>query len=286
MNPAIGFALLSLAAAGCLDVTFKQYSQKTRSRGMYAFGCGATWAVLQATLFAVRDIAPSFDATTVGFGVIAGIILALANILLIESLTHLDVSLGSTIYRLNTIGVVVLSVLFLGEPIAFLKVLGVLSGILAVWMLYDRKSVHATAHPLSVFLWVAIAASLLRAVFGIISKAGLQAGADANAMLLIYALSWVAAGLIYAWLREKRLRITMQKVGYGLMSGFLLCVVVNALIEALKLGEVSVMAPIANLSFIIALLISAVLGMEKLNLRKGLAIASAIASIVLLAQSI
>ena len=46
---------------------------------------------------------------TVGYGLIAGPVLALANILLIESLAHLDVSLGSTIYSLNTIGFVVLS---------------------------------------------------------------------------------------------------------------------------------------------------------------------------------
>ena len=52
---------------------------------------------------------PTFDMTTVSYGLIAGPVLVLANILLIESLAHLDVSLASTIYRLNTIGIVVLS---------------------------------------------------------------------------------------------------------------------------------------------------------------------------------
>ena len=44
-------------------------------------------------------------------------LLVLANILLIESLTGLDVSLGSMIYRLNTIGVVAISFVLLSEDV-------------------------------------------------------------------------------------------------------------------------------------------------------------------------
>mgnify|MGYP002632012077 CR=1 FL=1 len=286
MNPAIGLALLSLAAAGCLDVVFKGYSRKTRSRGMYVFVCGLVWSILQVCLFLIQGVEPSFGTITLGYGIVAGLLLALANILLIESLTFLDVSLGSTVYRLNTIGVVILSFLLLDEPLGFLKTSGVLCGVFAVYMLYDRKPQSGSANPFQAFLWVAIAASLLRAVFGIVSKAGLQAGADANAMLLIYSLSWVACGLSYACLREKRIRLTRKKMAYGIFSGVLLSVVANALILALKVGEVGVVVPIANLSFIVALLISSVIGMETLNVRKGVAIAGAVLSILLLAKSV
>ncbi len=108
MNPAIGLALLSLTAAGCLDVGFKGYSRKTRSRGMYVFVCGLVWSILQVGLFLIQGVEPSFGTITLSYGIVAGLLLALANILLIESLTFLDVSLGSTVYRLNNIGVVVL----------------------------------------------------------------------------------------------------------------------------------------------------------------------------------
>ncbi len=253
---------------------------------MYVFGCGVTWAALQFCWFQFRSIEPAFDMTTVGYGLAGGSVLALANILLIESLTHLNVSLGSTIYRLNTIGVVILSFLLLNEPMGLLKTAGVLFGILAVWTLYDRNPEQGSVHPLRIFLWISILASLFRAVFGIISKAGLQAGADADAMLIIYALSWVVGGLIYACLREMPFRLTGKKVAYGVLSGVLLSVVVNALVLALTLGEVSVVAPIANLSFMVALLISVVVGMEELNRRKGVAVAGAFISIVLLAQSL
>jgi drug/metabolite transporter (DMT)-like permease len=285
MNSAIGFALLSLAAAGCLDVTFKGFSRKTRSRGMYVFACGFVWSALQFAWFVAQDIEPSFDRTTLAYGIAGGLLIAAANILLIECLTHLDVSLGSTIYRLNTIGVVVLSFLLLDEPLGVLKAAGVLCGIVAVWMLYTRKPRDSLAEFAQVFFWVAVFASLLRALFGIVAKAGLQAGADASTLLLIYSFSWVGCGIVYAFVREKRVGMTWKKLAYGLVSGFLLSIVANALILALEKGDVSVVAPVANLSFIVALLISAAIGMERLNARKGFAIATAILSIFLLAQS-
>ena len=47
MSTTIGFSLLSLAAPGCLNMTFKDYSRKARSRGVYVFSCGGTWVILQ-----------------------------------------------------------------------------------------------------------------------------------------------------------------------------------------------------------------------------------------------
>ena len=117
MSTAITLALLSLAAAGILDVIFKRYSQKSRSRGIYVAICGVVWAVLQLSYYSTYDINISFDVNTIWFGTVAGVVLAIANITFIESLSHLNVSLGSTIYRLNTVGVVLISVLFLGETV-------------------------------------------------------------------------------------------------------------------------------------------------------------------------
>jgi len=53
----------------------------------------------------------AYTTATFIFGLIAGLTLCLSNILLLECLKHLDISVGSTIYRLNTIGVVILSIL-------------------------------------------------------------------------------------------------------------------------------------------------------------------------------
>ena len=286
MTPAITFALISLAAAGCLDVTFKRFSQKERSRGMYVFGCGVVWLTLQLIYLSANDTQLLFDETAVLYGVVTGILVAMANILLIESLTCLDVSLGSMIYRLNTIGVVAISFMLLSEDVGVFKILGIGIGIFAVVLLYRRaeNGDGEIAIPL-LFLSIAVIASIFRALYGVASKYALEQGAVPEGMLIIAAGCWIIGGLIYAALRERRVRMTGKKAVYSLISGTLAFVVVNALIEALRLGEASVVVPVANLSFAVAMVISVGLGMEALSGRKYVAIGCAILSVFMLAQT-
>ena len=284
MTAAITFALLSLFSAGCLDVSFKRYSRKARSRGIYLAICGVTWTALQITYFYSQNVALIFDFVTLIYGLAAGIILALANLLLIESLTALNLSMGSTIYRLNTVAVVFLSLIILAEPMNALKSLGVIMAIAAVWMLHERADYQTLQSRLGVFIWIAIIASALRGIFAIIAKLGMAAGAHSDTALLIYAISWIPAGLIYAIWREDNIRVTTPKIAYGVISGTLLCMTANFIIFAIARGDVSTVVPIANLSFVVALCLSAAFGMELFTRRKAGALVSATAAIYLLAQ--
>jgi len=285
MTYVIVFALLSLAAAGCLDVTFRRFSLKERSRGMYVFGCGFVWLVLQLTYFTITDAQIRLDEVTILYGLLTGALLVSANILLIESLTGLDVSLGSMIYRLNTIGVVVISFMLLAEDVGFIKVLGIGIGIAAILILYQRADGGDTVPIPVLFFVMALAASAFRAVYGVASKVALEQGAAAEGLLIIAAISWIVGGFAYAAFREKRVRVTGKKAAYAVVSGTLAFAVVNALIEALKNGEASVVVPIANLSFAIAMLLSVFLGMERLSNRKYVAIGCAAVSVFLMAQT-
>ena len=284
MTAAITFALLSLFSAGCLDVSFKRYSKKARSRGIYLAICGVTWTALQITYFVSQNVALIFNFVTLIYGLAAGIILALANLLLIESLTALNLSVGSTIYRLNTVAVVFLSLIILAEPMNALKSLGVIMAIAAVWMLHERADYQTLQSGLGVFIWMAIIASALRGIFAIIAKLGMAAGAHSDTALLIYAISWIPAGLIYAIWREDNIRVTTPKIAYGVISGTLLCMTANFIILAIARGDVSTVVPIANLSFVVAFCLSAAFGMELFTRRKAGALVSATAAIFLLAR--
>ena len=254
---------------------------------MYVFGCGTVWLTLQLIYFSINNIHVEFDEATIVYGVLTGGVLVLANILLIESLTGLDVGLGSMIYRLNTIGVVLISFLILSEDMSLLKIAGIIVGVGAVTLLYERNDSanEAISTPL-LFLLLAVAASVFRALYGVGTKVALEDGAAAEGMLLIAAMSWMVCGLLYAALRERRVRITGKKIAYSLISGTLGFIVVNALIAALKIGEASVVVPVANLSFAVAMLISFGLGMESLGNRKFMAVGFAAVSVFLLAQTI
>jgi drug/metabolite transporter (DMT)-like permease len=285
MHSSIVFALLSLLFAGVNDVVFKRYSSKERSRGMYVLGIGSVWTVLQVIAFKPNTTSLVFSPTTIGFGLLAGVFLALANVLLIESLTHVDISLGSAIYRLNTIGVVILAVFLLNEPLGVVKGLGILCGIAGVLLLYQKRDGPRHNARFVTFFWMAVAASLLRAAYGVTAKAGVSHSADPDAMLLLISASWIGGGACYALWREKRFRLTKKKATYSLLSGVLVFLIANFLMLAIERGEASVVIPIANLSFVVAVVLSYTLRMEVLTVKKVAALACAAGSIVLLSQA-
>ncbi|MEJ2197665.1 MAG: EamA family transporter [Desulfuromonadales bacterium] len=241
--------------------------------------------MFQTAALAMGEEALIVDATSIRYGLFAGLCLTLSNLLLLESLTHINISLGSTVYRLNTIGVVVMAFLFLGEALGGIKLLGVGLGIVAVGLLYrpdpTAKNEENRGRFLTFFL-MAVAASLFRAGYGVITRGGIVHQADPQTMLLLCALSWIVGGAFYARLREGRFRLTKKKVGYALVSGVLVFLVVDFLMLAVKYGEASIVIPIANMSFVMAMLLSVLLRFEPFSLRKGVAMVVACLAIAAL----
>jgi drug/metabolite transporter (DMT)-like permease len=276
---AIGFACLSLVFAALLEFSFKQYSSVQRSRGMFVAGIGVVWAVLQLVVGDPGSFTMPSNGVAFALCIGAGVCVALSNLLLIESLSHIDVSLGSTVYRLNTVGVVVLSAVFLAEPLGAPKLIAVTLGVSAAALLYGAAAGATTRALHSAFFWLVVLASFLRACFGVLSKAALTYGVSQSTLLLGGAGCWVVGGLIYAGLRERRIRVTLPKVGFSLLSGTLVFLVVNSLVLGLQHGDASTVIPIANLNFVLVLVVSVWLGMEKLTVRKGFALLLAIACI-------
>jgi drug/metabolite transporter (DMT)-like permease len=276
------FALLSMVFAGIYDVVCKKYSAKERSRGMYVLGIGLTWTVLQLLWMQMNGVPFHAETTTISYGLIAGVLLTLSNIFLIEGLTHIDVSLGSTVYRLNTIGVVILSFLVLGESIGSYKIAGIALGVIAVFLMYGGGNASNSNGKSRLFFWIVVCAAICRALYGIVSKSGLSANADAQSMLLLVAMCWVVGGALYAKFVEMKFIITKKKIVYSLLSGFLVFCIVNFLIQGLKTEQASVVIPIANMSFVVALLVSAAFKIERVTVRNTIAACLAVVSILLL----
>jgi len=285
MSYGAGFALLSLLCAGINDVVFKKYALKKCSMGIYICGIGIVWTIAQVLFLRLQGGHFICNFPTIGFGLAAGIFVTLSNLLLLESLTRIDVSAGSTIYRLNTIGVVFLSFILLDESLGGFKVTGVVAGITAVLFLY-RKSDRGSANPgCFLFYAIAIAASLLRAFYGITTKVGLLNRADMQTMLVLISSSWIVGGAVYAFLREKNFSEISETLRYALLSGLLVLGVANFLMLAVNYGEASIVIPIANMSFIVAVLLSAGLKMETITPKKCFVMALAVVSIIMLAQA-
>ena len=282
---AILFAILSLMFGGLNEVVFKRYSAKIRSRGVMISGIGLVWMLLLLIDVSIRGDTIDFNSTGINYGLVAGFFVAVANILLLESLRHMEVSLGSTIYRLNTIAVVILSVIFLGEVMSLLKLSGIACGFVAVILLYRHQTSKGSHRELKLGLALVLIGALCRAIYGVVTKAGLVAGSDMDLLLLMSALCWVASGIFYARFVEHRYALTRTKIGYSILSGCLVYGIVRTLLSALSLGEASVVITIANLSFLMALLVALLLKMERISGRKILAMGFAVSAIALLTQA-
>jgi drug/metabolite transporter (DMT)-like permease len=284
-DTAIFFALLSLIFGGLNEVVCKRYSARERSRGMMICGVGFVWSLLLSLDVSVRGDSILFNTPTWIYGLVAGISVAIANILLLESLRHMEVSLGSTIYRLNTIVVVILSIVFLNEILSGFKLAGILCGIVAVLLLYHHQNSTGSYTTLKSGLILVIIGALLRAIYGVVTKAGLSAGADPNGLILLSAICWIVSGLLYAVLIEHRYSITRSKVNYSLVSGLIIYGIVKTLVIALSMGEASVVITIANMSFLVALFVALVMKMEVLSIKKVSAMVFAVSAILLLTQA-
>jgi drug/metabolite transporter (DMT)-like permease len=281
----VGFALLSFLFAGLNDVVFKRYSLSGASRGMLVLGIGIAWTALQLLVFGLGATPMTFDVATVAFGAAAGVLLVSSNILLLESFARVDLSLGSTIYRLNTVAVVILSSLFLDERLGPTKLGGIALGVLAVVLLSQRPSWHLAGERQSFFVACVVAAAVLRAAYGVLTRKAMLAHASPRPLLLLVSCSWIVGGAIYALAKDGRLRFTRQKAGYAALSGTFVFLIVYFLMRAVEQGEASVVIPIANMSFVVALALSLATGLEKPTARKTIAVGLAVGAIVLLSRA-
>ena len=282
MSPGVGYALLSLAAAGVLDVAYARYSGKRPVTGAYLFLIGGVVIIGQALALAMWGATVTLDLRATAYGVAAGAVAMVANALLIESLARINVSLGSTIYRLNTIAVVIVAVLFLHEALTLPKAAGIGLGVVAVVLLYQRGGRGGDNRGLRAATALAIVAALLRAAFGIMSKVGLTDGAEPFMFMFHIGIGWTVMALVYGVVRRQPAVALRDVLPYAAASGTLICLVVTFLLLGLRTGEASVVIPIANMSFVVALLTSAAFGMERITRRKLVAVVCAAGAIALL----
>lgn len=280
-------ALVCLVTAGLLDLVFKLYSTEKRSRGMLVFGTGCVWIVLQLIYMNYYSLSFSWESSTLFYGITAAVLVTASNILLLECFGHLPISMASTIYRLNTIPLVILAFFFLAENPGLAGGGGILLGIITVVLLYQSNHIPTNALAnFRLFVLLIITASCLRAMYGIFTKVGLNNDANANTMIFFAAVAWCMGGLGYAYFRERRVRISVAKIKYMSVSGVLVFGIIWLLTTALSLGDASIIVPLTNMGFVAAFVLSVILKMEKLTLRKTVAVFSAILSVLLLTSAI
>lgn len=282
---AILLALCCLFFAALNDFVFKLFASRRRAgRGSFVFLIGLVWFSILAWLPWSQE---SKLGATLLWGTISGFFSLTSNLLLIESMGILTAGLCSIIYRLNLVFVVLGAMVFLGESLSLTQGIGVLAALAAILAFMPEKTNGAVTAPSEVrarlAFYAVLLAAILRAGMGLAYKFAFTRGADPNGVVTINSLFWIFGGLLYAWLREKNLACQDRQVlGYGLLSGLLVCGIVFFMAASLKIGKAAVVLPIAQMSFLGTFAMSTVFLQEKLTRRKLAALLLGAIAIVLL----
>jgi len=278
------FAVSSMFSAGLNDLLFKRYVLKDRSKGIYIALIGLVWSCFYLVLGTLTG-GMHFDSDTLLYGFISGGVLLAANILLLEGFKGVDASVGSTIYRLNFMVVIVLAPIFLAEHLTLWKVVGLMFAIASVFLMSWSQGPNQGTKSQTVLLFIilVIMASIFRGLMGFFYKVGAMHGVDYNSFLLINALFWLIGGPIYSFITEKNLAINKSIILYGIASGLLCVGIASFLLLSVKYGEAIVAVPIAQLSFVVTMVLSVVLLKERVTPYKTLGIICAAGAIVSLA---
>lgn len=278
---AIIYALGCLCFSALNDFVFKLYARKDRSRGVFVFLCGIVWVILLG--LRPVDWANTWPSTLI-WGIVSGLFSVISNLFLIEAMGVQSAGVCSTIFRLNLVIVVIAAILWLGETVTPFQILGILCAIGAIlaFMPKGMKLREKENSKAMLGIYLVLAACVLRAGMGLTYKYGFMHGADVNGVPLLNGVCWIVGGLVYAEMREGKIRFSKKTVGYGLLSGVLICGIVFFMALMLNTGAASVTLSIAQMSFLGTFALSMIFLKEKLTRRTALAIVLGVCAILFL----
>ncbi|MFA6292637.1 MAG: EamA family transporter [Victivallales bacterium] len=276
------YAICSLGFAGVNDVVFRRYGQKPRPVGFLLAFIGVVWASFFFALGLLKNNI-EVNVETLLIGSVAGIMSALANILLVEGMKKTGASIAATIYRLNIVFVVLLAFLFLHESINLLKISALSMAIIAI-LLFSMPRWNGKSNEFALkFILILLLASFLRACMGISYKVASSCGANDEMFLAVNGIWWIIAGCIYTLARERGIKTSRSTIKYGLWSGILICGIVMFLKLAVNCMDASVAISISQFSFLVTAPLAAFIMNERISLKMGLGMSLAALCIILFA---
>ncbi len=274
---AIFFAFCCLAFAAVNDFVFKLFARKSRSRGGFVSLIGVVWLFLLCWMPWSEESSVS---ATVLWGAVSGFFSVTANLLLIEAMGHESAGVCSTIYRLNLVLVVAGAVLFLGETLAVIQVIGILFAVLAILAFFPMGQ---NVHVRTIGFYMVVAAAVLRAGMGLTYRYGFLHGADRNGVVIINSIFWILGGIVYTLWREKGFtRPDRKMLIYAALSGVFVTGIVIFMALSLQYGEASVVLPIAQMSFLGTFGLSIYFLKEKFTRRNLIAVICGVIAVILL----
>jgi uncharacterized membrane protein len=212
------------------------------------------------------------------FGIFFGLVSFFAYTLYLFSFDGENTSISVTIYRMNMIPAIVLAMVFLGETVTVRRMLGIALCILGM-LLFSLRLTGMNIQRKSILL--SIVACLFCGWLSFLNKVATLRGFDP-----FYVIFWrfftvsLISGIILLKVRPGK--ITAGDLKYPAMSGFMLMLGVFLGLLALSQGDVSLIMPIMQYSFVATALFSRIVYKEKLGKVKLIGIGCSVLALALI----
>ena len=281
MTPGLGFALGAMLCFGASDLIYK--------RGAVAGIPSGDFLMAQAWMFCpgvtlYAWLTGNLDVHSAAvWGALAGLFLFVALYNFTQSLHGGAVSTNAPIFRLNFTLTAALAILILGEPLTLAKAIALAGALVAVWLLLAEAGAERGKVSFASLAQVLLA-TVAMALTNLFYKIGLAHGALPETMVAAQAWMFCSLATGVGFIREG-LRVPPRGWSYAGLAALALFGAFVLLMHGLALGPVSVLVPVAQMSFVITALFGIAMFRERLDLRKGFGLAVAVVALVLFAVS-
>lgn len=282
MTHGLGFALGAMVLFGIADLIYK----RAAANGIEPrhFAMLQSWVFTPVVLVYAAltgTLAPHLSAL---WGSLAGFFLVIAVTNFLASLRSGAVSTNAPIFRLNFTITAALAILLLGEPLNTVKLAALACALVAVWLLLaDASGARGRGDPRSLLrVLVATAAMALTNFF---HKVGVSHGALPETLVGAQGVTFATLTTLIALIGDRGYKAPARAWRYTPFAAVPLAIAFVLLVQGLRIGPASVLVPVAQLSFVITALLGAAIFRERLDARKLLGLAVAVASLMLFAIS-
>ena len=280
MASGVPYALLTLVCFGLNDLLFKRAAQHGAASHQVMMVLTLTMApFFVAYGLVTHSVVPAPAAL---WGSVGGLFAFFGFYNFSRSLQSGAVSVLSPIFRLQFVVTAGLALAFFGEHLSAVKIGGLFLAIAAVWLLLGNSAGARVEVPREAIARVLLATVAVGIAF-FLFKLALRQGATPATVLLcqVFALSSASTALsIYL---DRSFSASPAALRYGIPFGVSQAIGFGALIEALAIGEASVLVPIAQLSFILTAVIGLTFLKEAATARKMIGLVAAVGAVALLA---
>jgi drug/metabolite transporter (DMT)-like permease len=285
VTPEIGYAVAAMVFYGLGDFVYKRAA---------AAGIRADhFLVVQAWVFCPLIILYALVTHTLVltwaglWGSVAGVFVFIGFYNFIGSLVSGSVSTNAAIFRLNFIVTALLAIVFLGEPLTPTKIAGLVLALFATWLLLGANGARAQAPAADAQRSLAqvLLATLAFGAATFFHTVGLRQGASPETLVAAQATLFMPLAMAFLYAVDGKLRPSKATWPYASSAAILLLIAFLFLLRSLSRGQASVLAPIAQMGFIVTATFGIVFLKEPFNARKAIGLAAAFAALAVLAAS-